>query len=524
VAALAALFVLAPVACNSQPQTTAASQLVVAVVDTPPTLDTDFFFGTPQSWEVADNLYDTLLYYKTSGDTRQWTPPFESRLATSIESDAANTLWTVKFRHGVKSQLGNEMTAEDWKWSWKRAFAVQGIGSFLGAEMQIPNADAVTVTDPYTVQIKAKSFSFQLPYFATLVFIPPYDVKAVTPHTTTADPWAKDWLATHAAGYGPYYLESLTPGVQAVLRANPNYYLGKAPIDKVIYKAVPDVSNRAALMSSGAVDIARDLSTAQLNSLKGNSKVAVYTATSNNEIAVTMNSKNPPLNNPLVRQALSYAVPYDDILTNIFHGFAAPLHSYSAPQFPGYDTTFWTYKTDLAKARQLLQQANVTLPINVSITYADFHPENEAMLVAIKTSFAQIGVNVTLDPVTIAKFASLSNQRAAQMFLTAALQSHPIEPVHGLQQFADANPNFGFLNYGNYDNPKVSALFAQARTTPSASDRAELVRQATKAMIDNPPWLVVGLYPFAIAHTPQVSGIRWAPDEGLKFYEIQKSG
>jgi hypothetical protein len=69
----------------------------------------------------------------------------------------------------------------------------------------------------------------------------------------------------------------------------------------------------------------------------------------------------------------------------------------------------------------------------------------------------------------------------------------------------------------------VNKLFAMGRATEPATARAALIRQATEAMVSNPPWLVIGLYRWVIAHGPNVGGITWAPYEGLKFPEIKKS-
>ena len=49
------------------PEPAAEKTLVVAAVDTAPTLDTEFFAGTPQSWEMTDNIYDTKFWYGDDG-------------------------------------------------------------------------------------------------------------------------------------------------------------------------------------------------------------------------------------------------------------------------------------------------------------------------------------------------------------------------------------------------------------------------------------------------------------------------
>ena len=502
----------------------AKSRLVVAVVNTPPTLDTDFFAGTPQSWEIADNLYDTLHYYKTDdAATERSFTEFEPRLAESIEQ-GDDGVWTVKLRQGVKNQLDHEMTADDWIWSWERATAVNGVGAFLGAQIGITDMKQVKKVDDYTVELHPKGPSPILPHILTTVYHPVYDSQEVKKHATDADPWARDWLATNAAGYGPYYVESLKAGSQMVLRANPNYWDGKPAIDTVIYKAVPESSNRLALVRSGDVDIALGLSSQQLKSIEdgGDKSLEIYTAPSNNEIALTMNAKKKPLDDPQVRQAILYALPYDQVLNDVFNGWAKPLKSWIPSMFEGYTDEYFPYTTDPAKAKQLLDQSGASLPIKLTAVYGPFHPEAEALMVAVRTALAEVGVDLTLEPVTTAKFGKLALDRSADMMLTVSLQSHALDAGFGIGQFADCDPAYGFLNWSNYCNEEANALFKQARSEADPEKRLEEIREMQRVFSEDPPWAVLGTFPFAIVHRSNVSGILWAPDDGLKFAEITK--
>ena len=50
------------------------------------------------------------------------------------------------------------------------------------------------------------------------------------------------------------------PGQEIVWRANPNYFQGPPPIDRIIYRVIPDSSVRLATLQAGEIDIAEDLS------------------------------------------------------------------------------------------------------------------------------------------------------------------------------------------------------------------------------------------------------------------------
>src|SRR5205823_14244696 len=105
---------------------------------------------------------------------------------------------------------------------------------------------------------------------------------------------------------------------QVVLSAFDDYYRGRATFDGVVYKQVPEGSNRAALVQSGSVDIAENVPYLNLNQLKGSDQVRLWQTTGNRLFRFEVSNAKPPLSDPRVRKALLYATPQDDILKSLF--------------------------------------------------------------------------------------------------------------------------------------------------------------------------------------------------------------
>jgi ABC-type transport system substrate-binding protein len=74
-------------------------------------------------------------------------------------------------------------------------------------------------------------------------------------------------------------------------------------------------------------------------------------------VMLEMNNKVPPFDKKEVRQAVSYAVPYDSILKDVMHGYAQPNRSIVGAGMPGSDFKYWHYNTDLKKAADKLTAA-----------------------------------------------------------------------------------------------------------------------------------------------------------------------
>ena len=84
-------------------------------------------------------------------------------------------------------------------------------------------------------------------------------------------------MATNAPGFGAYKVASWEAGHQVVLTANPKYWGGLPKMQKVIYREVPSDANRVALLQSGDIDIAFQLSPRQREQLKSDQTCASTT-------------------------------------------------------------------------------------------------------------------------------------------------------------------------------------------------------------------------------------------------------
>jgi peptide/nickel transport system substrate-binding protein len=488
---------------------------IVAAVNTPPTLDWEYMAGTPASWEIAINMYDRKLSYpivnKKTG--KRDFSKIEPRLIERMEPLGDGQTWLVHVRRGVKNNLGDTMTASDLKWAWERAIGLKSIGLFYAKLMNLRNVHQL---DKYTLRYRLYAYSGLVLASQTSPWVPFHDVRATSPHATTDDPWAKTWLSTNGVGYGPYYLDQLTAGQQVILRANPNFWQGKPDIDTVIYNAIPEAANRLAVLKNGDANIAINLSADQLAQVASDPKLTVSSFTGNNAIGVFMNVQSPPLDNPKVRQALAYASPYQQVLTDIYKGQATPIKSYIPPMFPGYTSKYYPYTTDYDKAKSILNAAGVKTPFDLTLTYAQFKPETELVAIALRESFAKIGVNLTLQLVTPAKFSQISASRQGQLLLASALRIGVMDALFGFEVFAGQLPR-GILNYGNYANKQVLALLAKGRDAKDQPTRLKIIDQIQKEMAADPPWLMLGVEKWTVAHAKNIAGFSWTLQQSIDF-------
>ena len=113
-------------------------------------------------------------------------------------------------------------------------------------------------------------------------------------------------------------------------------------------------------------------------------------------LIVFSNTEKAPLDNKLVRQALSYAFPYGDVVEYAMGGYAVQGKGPIPVGHWGHGDDLFQYQHDLDKARELLAQAGYPDGgLELLLTYmAGMRPRKTAEL--FKAELAKIGINLEI--------------------------------------------------------------------------------------------------------------------------------
>ncbi len=334
------------------------------------------------------NLYEQLLRINPPGAAEKFTP----LLAKSWEaSDDAKT-WTFHLREGVKFHDGEPLTAEAVKLSIEAAKDHAG-ASFIWAPL-----DTIEAVDDLTVK-------FNLKYAAPLDLIASslYGAWIVSPKALAAVAADDKYFeAGVEAGTGPYMLESYKADQEIVFTRFNDYWGGWQPgqFDKVLVQIVSEAITQQQMLEGGQVDLVTRIPNENLSAFKDNPDYTYDEEPSFFNYVGFFNTLRPPLDNIKVRQALSYAIPYDDIIKIGAQGLGTqsrgPVPAGVWPWSP--DVKQYTY--DLEKAKALLTEAgHKDGGFKLKLTYASENDTEAAFAPLIKDSFAQIGVDVTIEPI-----------------------------------------------------------------------------------------------------------------------------
>jgi peptide/nickel transport system substrate-binding protein len=416
--------------------------------------------GTTTSSEINFQVYEMPVAFKfASQEVKggkalvQQGDEWEPWLAESVNVSADGLVYTFKLRRGVKFYpSGNEMTAEDWHYMFERGLnSPKGFGRYMAS--QVGYTQVGRIIDPYTYEL---TLSRPTPtfHYAALINTAIIDSKEAKKNATPEDPWSTAWLDKNTAGTGPYYLKS-TSDSEIVLAANPNYWGKKPFFQEIVYRYIPNVSDRVLLLRSGEVDVAYRLPQKELNDLAKVSGLKVLSAPSNTIDVMFMNVNKAPTSDQNVRKAIIAAIPYDDIISNVFFGLARKYNGLFMDEALGF-VAGPTPTQDLTRARQLLQQSQYPNGFTVDMLVRADSAQNEQEALLIKDALSKIGITVN-----IVKLASGDYSATAKNYPLVLRTNHPWldEGLHVAVSYVLPTASF---NYSDLQLPAIAEEFAKA--------------------------------------------------------------
>jgi peptide/nickel transport system substrate-binding protein len=496
-------------------------------------------FDPAHVYEISSNpimggAYETLVF-QNPPDLTKYVPVLAKEVPTTQNGgvSADGKTYTFKLRDNVKFHTGNTMTADDWVFSMKRLHYVSDNPSFLADPFSTDSAVNVKAVDPMTV-----SFTLAAPNVAFLSYLATnntvvIDSKAVKAKggLDTADAkdkdTAKDFLDQNSAGTGPFILKSFKIKDQVVMDKNPNYWGAPAKYDRFIMKQMKDSGTEQQQLEAGAIDIANDLDPDAVATLDKGGKYTVTKGNTLDHVYLALNTSadvGGPLANKLLREAIGYAIDYDGIINGLLKGSAVRPPTIIPLGLLGVDKVTPMYKTDLAKAKDLVKQANA-VGQTIKFTYGAGDVIEgvalDTLAPKLKADIEQTGLKVDLVPEEPQQ--RLADYRAAKLQFTVSSWSPDYADVHTY-----AEP-FGMTGGAaakrvKYSNPDVDKLLSQGLTETDSAKRADIYGQIQKIIMDDAPFLVLEQPVAQIVAKKTITGYVYHPVDLINPYVLGRTG
>ena len=358
------------------------------------------------SGELVTQVYDRLVQYDAE-DTTVLAPA----LATEWEIDPEAKEIVFTLRDDATFHSGNPVRAEDVVYSFERVVELNLTPAFILTQLgwTPENVLDMVTADGSTVTVRYEG-DFSPAFVMNVLAARPASVvdrELVMEHEVDGD-MGNAWLNQNSAGSGPFVLDTYRPAEIIRLTAFDDYYKEGPFLDQVIIRHVAEAATQQLLLQQGDVDMARNLTPEQIASLPEEGfEVGVYPQATVHFLS--FNLKTPELDNEALWEASRYLIDYEGMAGSILDGQMDVHQAFWPKGFPGsYDETPYSY--DPERAREILEEAGVELPIQVQLDIINAEPFTD-MAQSIQASFAEAGIDFDIFPATTAAFITKYRER-----------------------------------------------------------------------------------------------------------------
>ncbi len=458
---------------------------------------------------------------------------------TTVEPELAES-WTVaddglsvtfKLREDATFHDGTPVTAKDVKWSYDRAVSVGGFPSFQMKAGALENPEQFVVEDDYTFRVNFLRQD-KLTLMDMAVPIPAIMNSAlIEPNVTEADPWGLEWVNANPAGGGAYKLESFQPEERVELVRFEEWKSGPLPaVAKIIELNVPEAGNRRALLEKGDVDVNFDMSEKDVSELRTTGDYTIVSTPIENCLyTIDLNSQPElegapnPFSDVKVRQAVAYAMPYDDIVNTALYGECVPMYGADSAEPKTIDWPQpYPYSTDLEQAKALMAESGYPEGFETTLAFNLGTQEwAEPLSVLVQESLAQIGIDVTLEKVPGSNFRAVLVEKNRPMIVNnfGGWLNYP--DYFFFYSYHGQNATFNGSAYQNPELDKhVDAALALAPDEPAYEEN---VKAFLKIAFEEMPRIVIAQPYLSVAMQPGVEGYQYWFHRQLDYRQLQKA-
>jgi peptide/nickel transport system substrate-binding protein len=407
-------------------------------------------------------------------------------------------------RPNLTFQDGTKLDAAAVKYSLERHLTMQG--SFRRPEINA--LDHVEVVDPETVRAVLKQPSS--PFVATLT-----DRSGMMVSPKAAEAEGKDF-GLHPVCAGPFSFTERVAQDHITLDRFPRYWnAGAIHFDHVNYRVMTDSSVRLANLQAGAVDLS-DVVPTDVETAKNNPKLKLESSPGLGYTGITINvaGSTPLGHDARVRQAFELAIDRQALIQVVFNGLYTPNAQGVAPANPLFVPSVKPPERDVAKAKSLLAEAGVTLPVHVTLMIAN-NPQSAQVAEVIQSMVKEAGFDISINSMDFG--TSISTAQAGNFEAYYIGWSGLLDADSNLWSFLHTG---GALNLARYSNPKVDDLLDRARLTTDPAQRRALYGEMWQQQRTDLPIIYLWTPSYIFGMTTKLQNYHVLPDGLIRLQNV----
>jgi peptide/nickel transport system substrate-binding protein len=449
-------------------------------------------------------------------------------LASAWRLEDDSTL-VIEVRRDVRWHDGVPVTAED------VVFTIERQRDAAAASPRQGDVEAVrsaTARDSFTVQVRfTRAGLYTVNALLEVVPVPKHLLSSVSAAEMARAPFSRS-----PVGNGFYRFGSWTPGQNLTLTANAEKPDGRASIERIVMRFIPDISSALTELLTEQADLIPKLPADLRGRVESSQKAKVYRGPRVRPTWITWNTRRPPLNDVRVRRALLMAVNRDEIAKGLFGGIGEPALSPIPATLSEHTAGVRPLPYDTAGAKRLLSEAGWRdsngdgvldkggRALRIEVDYVSSDQARQDVLIAMQSSLRRIGVD--LAPRGYESSAWV--QRLRDGSFTGSFWGWGWGPgvmgpnasmIFHSRSIPPNGPNFAASR-----NAQIDALLDELLLTTDSARAKAIWPQLEQAMIDDAAYAPIYLEPELFALHSRIKGVRirgieWTEDAPYWYVE-----
>lgn len=418
---------------------------------------------------VLSSICDPLIEVNEDGEYTS-----EGAVIESYEVQEGGKVYVFNIKEGIKFHNGEELTAEDVKFSYE---------SFLNEELASPHKGYyedikdVKVVDESTVKVILENVN--------VTFLTSARLRDHVMPKDYIEEVGWDEYEKHPIGSGPYKFVDHKSGDKIILEKNEDYWGKMAKIEKVSFKFYPELSSLMMALQTHEVDYVPEMPAGKFMNLKEKEGTGLSFGTYQKmeDHRICFNKREDSIfSNKKLRKAVAYAVNRAELIALTREEMATPAVGRVPDFHPASANDAKAYEQDLEKAKELLEEAGYPDGFETEIFAPSGYKERVIEAQQIARQLSQIGIDVDVKTLEWGTYLDVTGSGKAPMFRERWTASTPA-PYSFLEIW---HPESGWNDvFGDYENEKVTELLEEIKKTVNLKDRWALYREAQRIAMDD---------------------------------------
>ncbi|MDP3481132.1 MAG: ABC transporter substrate-binding protein [Desulfoprunum sp.] len=294
-------------------------------------------------------------------------------------------------------------------------------------------------------------------------------------------------------GTGPFQFVSYQKDAVIRYKANPDYWMGKAPIDDLVFAITPDASVRYQKLKAGECHVMAMPNPADIAAMAKDPEVNLMQLEGLNVGYLAYNTMQKPFDNPKVRKALNMAMNKKAIIDAVFQGAGKVAKNPLPPTIWSYNDKVVDDPYDPAAAKKMLDEAGVKglkMKVWAMPVSRPYNPNARRMAELIQADWAKVGVKVEIVSYEWAEYLKSGQAKDHDGAILLGWTGDNGDPDNFLATNTSCE-SVGGNNYAEWCYKPFEDLIQKAKVVSDQAERTKLYEQAQVIFKEQAPWATI---------------------------------